>query len=52
MLRDRWAVLVLGLALLEGAALLAFLTYFPPVLEGGGLSPTVAGAVVSGRSSS
>lgn len=46
-LRHRWGVVVLGLALIEGAALLGFLTYFAPTLEDGGQSPTVAGAVVA-----
>jgi len=46
-LRHRWGVAVLLLALVEGAALLGLLTYFAPVLESGGSSPTAAGAVVA-----
>jgi predicted MFS family arabinose efflux permease len=46
-LRSRWGVGVLALALVEGAALLGLLTYLAPVLESGGLSPTYAGAVVA-----
>ncbi len=43
---NRWSYLVLVLGLLEGAALLSCLTYFAPVLESGGASPTVAGLIV------
>ena len=45
--RHRWGRLVLLLALVEGAALLAFLTYLPPLLESRGQSPTAAGLVVA-----
>lgn len=46
-LRHRWGRLVLLLSLIEGAALLGFLTYLPPLLESGGQSPTAAGLVVA-----
>ena len=46
-LRHRWAVLVLLLTLVEGSALLGFLTYLAPALESGGYSPTVAGGLVA-----
>ena len=46
-LRHRWGVVVLGLALVEGGALLGLLTYLAPALESTGSSPTVAGAVVA-----
>lgn len=46
-LRSPRGRLVLLLALVEGAALLGLLTFFAPVLESGGTSPTVAGLVVS-----
>lgn len=46
-LRSRWGVIVLGLALIEGSALLGLLTYLAPALESSGYSPTLAGAVVA-----
>lgn len=45
-LRHRWALVVLALALVEGAALLGVMTYLAPSLESGGTSPSQAGAVV------
>lgn len=42
-----WALLVLGLALVEGAAVLGALTFFAPALQASGLSSGVAGAVVA-----
>lgn len=45
-LRQRWALVVVVLALVEGAALLGVLTYLAPSLESAGASPTTAGAVV------
>ena len=46
-LRAPWGRLVLGLALVEGAALLGLLTYFTPALESNGWSATSAGPVVA-----
>lgn len=46
-LRHRSARVVLVLGLLEGAALLGFLTYFAPALERSGSSPALAGLVVA-----
>jgi predicted MFS family arabinose efflux permease len=46
-LRQRWGLAVLGLALVEGGALLGLLAYLAPALESTGSSPTAAGAVVA-----
>lgn len=46
-LRNRGGRLVLGLSLVEGAALLGFLTFLAPALESTGHSPTTAGLVVA-----
>ncbi len=46
-LRSRWGVLVLALALVEGAALLGLLTFLAPALESEGTSAARAGAVVA-----
>ena len=46
-LRHRWGLAVLALALVDEAALLGLLTYFAPALESTGSSPTAAGAVVA-----
>jgi predicted MFS family arabinose efflux permease len=45
-LRHRWGLTVLALALVEGSALLGLLAYLAPALESTGSTPTVAGAVV------
>ncbi|MCW2778716.1 MAG: transporter, partial [Frankiales bacterium] len=45
--RSRWGVLVLLLALVEGAALLGLLTYLAPALESEGVSSAKAGGVVA-----
>jgi predicted MFS family arabinose efflux permease len=45
-LRRPWALVVVGIALLEGAVLLGSLTYLAPSLESSGFSPAVAGLVV------
>ena len=45
-LRRPWALVVVGIALLEGAVLLGCLTYLAPALESRGFSPAVAGLVV------
>ncbi len=45
--RSRWGVLVLLLALVEGAVLLGLLTYLAPALESEGVSAARAGAVVA-----
>ena len=45
-LRHRWGLAVLALALVEGSALLGLLAYLAPALESTGSSPTAAGAVV------
>ncbi len=41
-----WAVAVIGIALVEGAVILGFLTFLAPSLESGGYSPAVAGLAV------
>lgn len=46
-LRARWGLLVLGLGLVEGAAMLGLLTYLAPSMESGGTAPAVAGGVTS-----
>ena len=46
-LRHRWGLTVLALALVEGSALLGLLAYLAPALESTGSSPTAAGAVVA-----
>ena len=46
-LRHRWGVTVLLLALVEGSALLGLLAYLAPALESTGSTPTAAGAVVA-----
>ena len=46
-LRHRWAVFVLLLAVLVGAVMFGFVTYLAPALEANGQSPAVAGAVVA-----
>ncbi|MCU1693878.1 MAG: major facilitator superfamily 1 [Frankiales bacterium] len=45
--RSRWGVLVLLLALVEGGVLLGLLTYLAPALESEGVSPARAGGVVA-----
>ena len=46
-LRQRWALFVLLLAVLVGAAMFGFVTYLAPALEANGQSPAVAGVVVA-----
>ena len=46
-LRHRWGVTVLALALVEGSALLGLLAYLAPTLESTGSTPTAAGALVA-----
>ena len=46
-LRHRWGLTVLALALVEGSALLGLLAYLSPALESTGATPTAAGAVVA-----
>jgi predicted MFS family arabinose efflux permease len=41
-----WAVVVVGIALVEGAVILGFLTFLAPALESVGYSPAVAGLAV------
>lgn len=41
-----WAVMVVGIALVEGAVILGFLTFLAPSLESVGFSPAVAGLAV------
>jgi predicted MFS family arabinose efflux permease len=41
-----WAVAVVGIALVEGAVILGFLTFLAPSLESAGYSPAVAGLAV------
>jgi predicted MFS family arabinose efflux permease len=45
-LRRRWAVVVVGIALIEGAVILGCLTYLAPSLESIGRSPAIAGLAV------
>jgi predicted MFS family arabinose efflux permease len=45
-LRRPWAVVVVGIALVEGAVILGSLTYLAPSLESVGFSPAVAGLAV------
>jgi predicted MFS family arabinose efflux permease len=45
-LGQRWAVVVVGIALLEGGVILGFITFLAPALEGAGFSPAVAGFAV------
>src|SRR3712207_6872252 len=42
-LRRPWAVVVVGIALVEGALILGGLTFLAPSLESSGFSPAVAG---------
>ena len=42
------ALVLLGLAVLDGAVMFGFVTYLAPALEAGGSSPAIAGAVVAG----
>lgn len=46
-LRHRWAVFLILLAVAEGAVMLAFLTFLAPALESTGQSAAVAGVVVA-----
>jgi predicted MFS family arabinose efflux permease len=46
-LRHGWAVLLLVLAVIEGAVMFGFVTYLAPALEANGQSPAIAGAVVA-----
>jgi len=41
-----WALVVVGIALVEGAVILGFLTFLAPSLESAGFSPAVAGLAV------
>ena len=41
-----WALIVVGIALVEGAVILGFLTFLAPSLESAGFSPAVAGLAV------
>ncbi len=47
-LRHGWAVVVLLLAVLNGAVMFGFVTYLAPALEANGQSPAIAGVVVAG----
>jgi predicted MFS family arabinose efflux permease len=42
-----WALAVVGIALVEGAVILGFLTFLAPSLESAGFSPAVAGLAVA-----
>ena len=44
--RRPWAVAVVGIAMVEGAVILGFLTFLAPSLEHDGFSPAVAGLAV------
>jgi predicted MFS family arabinose efflux permease len=46
-LRRGWAVVVLLLAVLNGAVMFGFATYLAPALEANGQSPAIAGVVVA-----
>jgi len=46
-LRHRWAIFLILLAVAEGAVMLAFLTFLAPALEAAGQSAAVAGVVVA-----
>jgi predicted MFS family arabinose efflux permease len=46
-LRERWALLVLSLAFLEGMVVLGYITFFPTTLQHTGSTATVAGAVTT-----
>ena len=46
-LRNRWALFVLGLGLIIGAVMFGFVTYFAPALEARGQTAAVAGTVVA-----
>lgn len=45
--RSRWAVLVLMLALVNGAVMFGIITFLAPALEAHGQSPAIAGLVVA-----
>ena len=45
--RSRWAVLVLMLALVNGAVMFGIITFLTPALEAHGQSPAIAGLVVA-----
>lgn len=45
--RRPWALLVVGLALVEGGVILGFLTYLAPALEAEGYGPAVSGLAVA-----
>jgi predicted MFS family arabinose efflux permease len=45
-LAQPWALVVVGIALVEGAVILGFLTFLAPFLESVGFSPAVAGLAV------
>ena len=45
-LAQPWALVVVGIALVEGAVILGFLTFLAPSLESAGFSPAVAGLAV------
>ena len=45
-LRRHWAALVVGIAMVEGAVILGFLTFLVPSLGSVGVSPVTAGLVV------
>lgn len=47
-LRQRWSLFLLSLAVLVGAVMFGFLTYFAPALEANGQSAAIAGTVVAG----
>lgn len=47
LVRSPWAVLVVTLALIEGGAILGFLTFLAPALEEIGYDPAVAGMAVA-----